>query len=75
MGKSGIANHKSKMRLSQKASTVVTPAKAGVTKFLNFLDSRFHGNDRKGHFLTFYEPIKNRKSKIKNIFYSNLRRR
>jgi len=25
---------------------------------LNFLDSRFHGNDGKGRFRTFYEPIK-----------------
>ena len=25
---------------------------------MNFLDSRFHGNDRKGRFLTFYERIK-----------------
>jgi hypothetical protein len=44
--------------LSQKVSIVVTPAKAGVQKFLNFLDSRFHGNDRKGRFRTFYERIK-----------------
>jgi hypothetical protein len=36
---------------------VVTPAKAGVQNFLNFLDSRFHGNDRKRHFLTFYEAV------------------
>ena len=43
--------------LSQKISIVVTPAKAGVQKFLNFLDSRFHGNDRKKRFRTFYELI------------------
>ena len=29
----------------------------GVQNFLNFLDSRFHGNDRKGRFRTFYETI------------------
>ena len=38
-------------------SSVVTPAKAGVQKFLNFLDSRFHGNDGKGRSLTSYESI------------------
>ncbi len=31
---------------------------AGVHKELNFLDSRFHGNDNNGCFLTFYEFIK-----------------
>ena len=30
---------------------------AGVHKQLNFLDSRFHGNDNNGCFLTFYEII------------------
>ena len=43
---------------SQKVPTVVTPAKAGVQKFLDFLDSRFHGNDGKGRFPTFCEFIK-----------------
>jgi hypothetical protein len=32
---------------SYKISIGVTPAKAGVQNFLNFLDSRFHGNDSK----------------------------
>ncbi len=31
---------------------------AGVHKWLNFLDSRFRGNDKKGCFLTFYEFVK-----------------
>ena len=35
---------------SQKVIKAVTPAKAGVQKFLNFLDSRFHGNDREKAF-------------------------
>jgi hypothetical protein len=33
----------------------VTPAKAGVQKFLTFLDSRFHGNDEKERLPLFYE--------------------
>jgi hypothetical protein len=33
--------------VSQKVRKVVTPAKAGVHKYLNFLDSRFCGNDEK----------------------------
>ena len=37
---------------------VVTPAKAGVQNYWIFLDSRFHGNDRKGRCLTSYETIK-----------------
>jgi hypothetical protein len=32
---------------------VVTPAKAGVQNFLNFLDSRLRRNDRKARFLSF----------------------
>ena len=32
----------------------VTPAKAGVHKWLVFLDSRLRGNDENGCFLTFY---------------------
>ena len=52
--------------LSQKVPIVVTPAKAGVQDFLNFLDSRFHGNDRKERFLTFYESV--------NFGLSNLER-
>jgi hypothetical protein len=43
---------------SQKVPTVVTPAQAGVQKCLKRLDSRLRGNDRKGHFLTFYEADK-----------------
>ena len=31
---------------------------AGVQNFLNSLDSRFHGNDRKGRFRTFCESVK-----------------
>ena len=50
-----------------KSLQAVTPAKlvldsdrgAGVSPAgLIFLDSRFHGNDKKGCFLTFYEFIK-----------------
>jgi len=44
--------------LMQKVSKAVTPAKAGVQKWLIFLDSRFRGNDEKGCFLTFYEFVK-----------------
>ena len=43
--------------VSQKVSKAVTPAKAGVHKWLSFLDSRFRGNDNNGCFLTFYEFI------------------
>jgi len=39
--------------LARKVSIGVTPAEAGVQKFLNFLDSRLRGNDRKRRFLTF----------------------
>jgi len=46
------------MKCLQKVSKVVTPAKAGVHKQLMLLDSRFHGNDNNGCFLTFYEFIK-----------------
>jgi len=49
---------------SQKATKAVTPAKAGVQKCLFFLDSGFRRNDRKCHFLAFYETI-NLKSKIR----------
>ena len=45
------------MKCLQKVSKVVTPAKAGVHKQLMLLDSRFHGNDNNGCFLTFYEFI------------------
>jgi hypothetical protein len=41
-----------------KSRKTVTPAKAGVHNRLEFLDSRFHGNDVKGAELTFYERIK-----------------
>ena len=43
--------------LSQKVTQAVTPAYAGVQKFLVFLDSGFRRNDRKGLFLTFCETI------------------
>jgi len=43
--------------VSQKVSRAVTPAKAGVHKWLSFLDSRFRGNDENRCFLTFYEFI------------------
>jgi hypothetical protein len=42
----------------QKVPQVVTPAKAGVQKTLERLDSRLRGNDRKRRFSTFYELIK-----------------
>ena len=41
----------------QKIPKPVTPAKAGVHKQPNFLDSRVRGNDEKGSFLTFYEFV------------------
>ena len=43
---------------SYKVSKAATPAKAGIYKQLIFLDSRFHGNDNNGCFLTFHEFIK-----------------
>jgi hypothetical protein len=43
--------------LSKKVPIVVTPAKAGVQNFLSFLDSRFHGNDRKAGFRAFCDDI------------------
>ena len=33
------------------------PAKAGIQNYLKKLDSRLRGNDAKGRFKTFYEPI------------------
>ena len=45
----------------------VTPAKAGVHNTLEYLDSRFRGNDKNGAKRTFYEHIKVRiKIQIKN---------
>jgi hypothetical protein len=44
----------SKMTASQEA---VTPAEAGVQERLLFLDSRFHGNDRKERFRSFYKRV------------------
>jgi len=52
---------------SQKVPIVVTPAKAGVQNFLNFLDSRFHGNDRKGRFRTFYEAINSASTPMSSV--------
>ena len=46
------------MNVSQDVPQPVTPAKAGVQKFLVFLDSGFRRNDRKRRFLTFYEVVK-----------------
>ena len=46
------------MTLSQEVLIVVTPAKAGAQNFFKSLDSGFRRNDRRDHFLTFYEPIK-----------------
>jgi len=43
--------------VSQKVSKAVTPAKAGVHKWLSFLDSRFRGNDENRYFLIFYEFV------------------
>jgi len=44
--------------VSQKVSKAVTPANAGVQKWLISLDSRVRGNDENGLFLTFYEFVK-----------------
>ena len=53
--------------VSQKVSKAVTPAKLVLDLIgerespaagLIFLDSRFHGNDNNGCFMTFYEFIK-----------------
>ena len=49
---------------SQKGRKGVTPAKAGVQKYSNFLDSRFRGNDEKGKSVTLYETIKIRNLKL-----------
>jgi len=43
---------------SQKAQQVVTPAKAGVQKILEKLDSRLRGNDTKRRFRTSGDFIK-----------------
>jgi hypothetical protein len=48
-----------RMMDSQKVSSPVTPAKAGVYKLLITLDSGFHRNDEKRRFWTFYESNKN----------------
>ena len=43
--------------VSQEIIEAVTPAQAGVQKFLDPLDSRLRGNDGKERFRTFYEFI------------------
>ena len=40
-----------------KSQNPVTPAKAGVHNFLEYLDSRFRGNDKNGAKRTFYERV------------------
>ena len=40
-----------------KSLQAVTPANAGVQKWLISLDSRVRGNDENGSFLTFYEFV------------------
>jgi len=40
-----------------KSHIPVTPAKAGVHNILEYVDSRFRGNDRNGAKRTFYERI------------------
>jgi len=40
-----------------KSHKPVTPAKAGVHNILEYLDSRFRGNDKNGAKRTFYERI------------------
>jgi len=40
-----------------KVKSRVTPAEAGVHKYLKKLDSRLRGNDKKGRNSTFYETI------------------
>ena len=40
-----------------KSHKLVTPAKAGVHNILEYLDSRFRGNDKNGAKRTFYERI------------------
>jgi hypothetical protein len=42
---------------SSKVSQAVTPAKAGVQKASQCLDSRLRGNDRKGRFLIFCDIV------------------
>ena len=42
-----------------KSHKPVTPAKAGVHNILEYLDSRFRGNDKNGAKRTFYECINN----------------
>jgi len=41
-----------------KSQKPVTPANAGVHNILEYLDSRFRGNDKNGAKRTFYERIK-----------------
>jgi len=55
---SGLFTNTSNLTASQKVSSVVTPAKAGVQNPLRTLDSRLRGNDRKRCFWTFYDFIK-----------------
>jgi len=51
-------NTKSKYQITKKSQIqAVTPAKAGVQKWLIFLDSRLRGNDENGCLLTFYEFV------------------
>jgi len=45
------------LTVSKKVLQAVTPAKAGVQRFLVFLDSGFRRNDRKESFPTFCEVI------------------
>ena len=40
-----------------KSRKTVTTAKAGVHNILEYLDSRFRGNDRKEEKRTFYERV------------------
>jgi hypothetical protein len=39
----------------EKVIKAVTPAKAGVQNYLFFLDSGFRRNDRRSHFVNFYD--------------------
>ena len=41
------------------------PAKAGIQKYLNILDSRLRGNDAKERFETFYDFVKLETSNLK----------
>jgi len=58
LNKSDVKKGRVKFDGFVKSLNSVTPAKAGVQKSLNLLDSGFRRNDKKCYFPTFYEVIR-----------------